>query len=128
MNVYEEFIEMMKQNNLTKEAVIDVLNLYVNGRNFLKHLEEFKNKEGERREYNGIIYSDEYEQDEEEYFGQNKVLFYSGDGDDDYDIVSYDELYQYISAACNFYIEKNPEKKELIEELLMKIKEKYGIK
>lgn len=128
MNVYEEFIEMMKQNNLTKEAVIDVLNLYVNGRNFLKHLEEFKNKEGERREYNGIIYSDEYEQDEEEYFGQNKVLFYSGDGDDDYDIVSYDELYQYISAACNFYIEKNPEKKELIEELLMKIKEKYDIK
>ncbi|XBO85781.1 hypothetical protein AAGG52_19035 [Bacillus licheniformis] len=45
MNVYEEFIEMMKQNNLTKEAVIDVLNLYVNGRNFLQHLEEFKNKE-----------------------------------------------------------------------------------
>ncbi|QII50373.1 hypothetical protein G3M81_17295 [Bacillus paralicheniformis] len=128
MNVYEEFIEMMKQNNLTKEAVIDVLNLYVNGRNFLQHLEEFKNKEGERREYNGIIYSDEYEQDEEEYFGQNKVLFYSGDGDDDYDIVSYDELYQYISAACNFYIEKNPEKKELIEELSMKIKEKYDIK
>ncbi|AGN37676.1 ribonuclease toxin immunity protein CdiI [Bacillus paralicheniformis] len=128
MNVYEEFIEMMKQNNLTKEAVIDVLNLYVNGRNFLQHLEEFKNKEGERREYNGIIYSDEYEQDEEEYFGQNKVLFYSGDGDDDYDIVSYDELYQYISTACNFYIERNPEKKELIEELLMKIKEKYDIK
>ncbi|MCY8591731.1 ribonuclease toxin immunity protein CdiI [Bacillus haynesii] len=128
MNVYEEFIEMMKQNNLTKEAVIDVLNLYVNGLKFLRHLEEFKNKEGERREYNGIIYSDEYEQDEEEYFGQNKVLFYSGDGDDDYDIVSYDELYQYISAACNFYIERNPEKKELIEELLMKIKEKYDIK
>ncbi|MBU8683224.1 hypothetical protein CHCC20375_2849 [Bacillus licheniformis] len=128
MNVYEEFIEMMKQNNLTKEAVIDVLNLYVNGHKFLRHLEEFKNKEGERREYNGIIYSDEYEQDEEEYFGQNKVLFYSGDGDDDYDIVSYDELYQYISAACNFYIERNPEKKELIEELLMKIKEKYDIK
>jgi len=42
--------------------------------------------------------------------------------------VSYDELYQYISAACNFYIERNPEKKELIEELLMKIKEKYDIK
>ena len=81
MNVYEEFIEMMKQNNLTKEAVIDVLNLYVNGRNFLQHLEEFKNKEGERRENNGTIYSDEYEQDEEEYFGQNKFLVYSGDGD-----------------------------------------------
>ncbi|MEC2077045.1 ribonuclease toxin immunity protein CdiI [Metabacillus fastidiosus] len=128
MNVYEEFIEMMKQNNLTKEAVIDVLNLYVNGRNFLQHLEEFKNKEGERREYNGVIYSDEYEQGEEEYFGQNKVLFYSGDGDDDYDIMNYDELYQYLSAACNFYIEKNPEKKEVIKDLSMKIKEEYYIK
>ena len=42
--------------------------------------------------------------------------------------MSYDELYQYISTACNFYIERNPEKKELIEELLMKIKEKYDIK
>lgn len=30
MNVYEEFIEIMKQNNLNKEAVIDVLNIYVN--------------------------------------------------------------------------------------------------
>ncbi len=44
MNVYEEFIEMMKQNNLTKEAVIDVLNLYVNGRNFLQHLKNLKIK------------------------------------------------------------------------------------
>ncbi|WP_366248128.1 ribonuclease toxin immunity protein CdiI [Terribacillus aidingensis] len=128
MNVYEEFIEKMKQNNLTKEAVIDVLNLYVNGRNFLQHLEEFKNKEGERREYNGIIYSEEYDPDEEEYFGENKVLFYSGDGEDDYDIVNYDELYHYINAACNFYIEKNPEKKEVIEDLSMKIKAKYAIK
>ncbi|MFS0655221.1 ribonuclease toxin immunity protein CdiI [Bacillus sp. 179-C3.3 HS] len=127
MNVYEEFIEMMKQNNLTKEAVIDVLNLYVNGRNFLQHLEEFKNKEGERREYNGVIYSDEYEQGEEGYFGENKVLFYSGDGDDDYDIVNYDELYQYLIAACNFYMEKNPESIDVVKDLSMKIKEEYYI-
>jgi hypothetical protein len=128
MNVYEEFIEIMKQKTLNKEAVIDVLNIYVNGRNFLQHLEDFLKKEGERREYNGVIYSDEYEQDDEEYFGQNKVLFYSGDGDNDYDIVNYDELYQYLNATCEFYIGKNPEKKEIIEELLMKIKEKYNIK
>ncbi|MFI8707934.1 ribonuclease toxin immunity protein CdiI [Bacillus sp. NPDC077411] len=128
MNVYEEFIEIMKQRNLNKEAVIDVLNIYVNGRNFLQHLEGFKSKEGERWEYNGVIYSGEYEQDDEEYFGQNKVLFYSGDGDDDYDIVNYNQLYQYLSATCEFYIGKNPEKKEIIEDLLMKIKEKYNIK
>lgn len=128
MKVYKEFIELMKQNKLNKEAVIDVLNIYVNGRNFLQHLEDFKNKDGERREYNGVIYSDEYEQGEEGYFGHNKVLFYSGDCDDDYDIVNYDEFFQYLSATCEYYIGKNPEKKKLIEELLMKIKEKYNIK
>lgn len=74
MKVYKEFIELMKQNKLNKEAVIDVLNIYVNGRNFLQHLEDFKNKDGEGREYNGVIYSDEYEQGEEGYFGHNKVF------------------------------------------------------
>lgn len=53
MNIYEEFIRVMKQINLTKEAVIDVLNLYVNGSNFLQRLEKFKNEEGERCEYHG---------------------------------------------------------------------------
>ncbi|MFP3847192.1 ribonuclease toxin immunity protein CdiI [Priestia filamentosa] len=74
------------------------------------------------------MYLDEYEQDDEKYFGQNKVLFYSGDGDNDYGIVNYDELYQYLRTACEFYVGKNPEKKEIVEELLMKIKEKYNIK
>ncbi|WP_413365208.1 ribonuclease toxin immunity protein CdiI [Lysinibacillus sp. 3P01SB] len=127
MNGYEEFIEIMKQNALNKAAVIDVLNIYVNGRNFQQHLEDFKNKEGERREYNGVIYSDEYEQDDEEYFGQNKVLFYSGDGEDDHDIVNYEELYKYLSTACEFYIGKNPEKKEVIEKLLLKVKDKFDV-
>lgn len=127
MNGYEELIEIMKQNALNKAAVIDVLNIYVNGRNFQQHLEDFKNKEGERREYNGVIYSDEYEQDDEEYFGQNKVLFYSGDGEDDHDIVNYEELYKYLSTACEFYIGKNPEKKEVIEKLLLKVKDEFDV-
>lgn len=127
MNGYEEFIEVMKQNALNKAAVIDVLNIYVNGHNFQQHLEDFKNKEGERQEYNGVIYSDEYEQDDEEYFGQNKVLFYSGDGEDDHDIVNYEELYKYLSTACEFYIGKNPDKKEVIEKLLLKVKDKFDV-
>jgi hypothetical protein len=128
MNIYDEFIDKMKQNNLNKGAVIDVLNIYVNGGIFLQRLKEFISKEGERREYNGVIYSDEYEQDDEGYFGEDKVLFYSGDGDDDYDIVNYDELYKYLSVACEFYIEKNSENKETIGALLVEIKEKYKIK
>ncbi|MEH6962899.1 ribonuclease toxin immunity protein CdiI [Priestia megaterium] len=126
MNVYEEFIEGMKQNNLNKEAIIDVLNRYVNGHDFLQRLEDFKNKEGERREYRGVIYSDEYEQDDDEYFGRHHVLFYSGNGDEDYDIVNDEELYPYISAACEFYIRKHAEKEKIIKELLLKIKETYS--
>ncbi|KOO43033.1 ribonuclease toxin immunity protein CdiI [Priestia koreensis] len=126
MNKYKEFIKTMKREHLNNAAVIDVLNIYVNGHNFVKRLEDFNNKKGERREYNGVIYSDEYEKDDESYFGQNKVLFYSGDSDDDCDIVSYSELYQYLRAACKFYIEKNFEKKEIIEELLMKLKNTYA--
>ncbi|MBW6411870.1 ribonuclease toxin immunity protein CdiI [Clostridium weizhouense] len=127
MNVYDEFIDTMKQNNLNKEAVIDVLNIYVNGSKFLQYLEDFKNKYGERREYHGVIYSEEYEQDDDDYFGENRVLFYSGD-DDAYDIVNYDKMYKYLSIACEFYIEKNEDEKEIIQKELSLIEESYGIK
>lgn len=127
MNVYDEFIDTMKQNNLNKEAVIDVLNIYVNGSKFLQYLEDFKNKYGERREYHGVIYSEEYEQDDDDYFGENRVLFYSGDDDDAYDIVNYDEMYKYLSIACEFYIEKYEDEKDIVNEQLLSIKKIYGV-
>lgn len=127
MNGYDQFIDKMKQSGLSKAAVVDVLNLYANKNNFIQYLIDFKNKDGERREYHGVIYSEEYEKDDEGYFGENKVLFYSGDGEEDYDIVNYNELYDYLNVACEFYIEKNFEHKEIIEELLMEIKEQYKI-
>ena len=34
MNIYDEFIKIMKKNNLNKYAAIDVLNIYVNGSKF----------------------------------------------------------------------------------------------
>lgn len=126
MNRYYEFIDMMKQNNLDKEAVIDVLNIYVNGNAFLERLEGFINEDGERTEYRGVIYSNEYEPDEEEYFGENKVLFYSGDDEDGCDIVNYNELYKYLCIACDFYIENHTDKEEATKGLLSRIKEKYN--
>lgn len=128
MNKYDEFIYKMKEDNLNKGAVIDVLNTYVNGSKFLYRLEGFIREDGERTEYSGIIYSDEYEKDEEGYFGENKIMFYSGDGEGDYDIVNYEELYEYLSTACEFYLERNPKDKDIVKELLMRIKEKYDIK
>lgn len=114
----------MKRNNLDKGAVVDVLNIYVNGKAFLERLKDFINHEGERTEYRGVIYWHEYEPDEEEYFGKNKVLFYSGD--DDFDIVNYEELYKYLCITCEFYIENNPEEEEVVKELLLRIKEEYN--
>ena len=128
MNVYDEFIDTMKQNNLNKGAVIDVLNTYVNGCKFQQYLEDFKNKDGERREYHGVIYSEEYEKDDEHYFGEKKVLFYSGDDDDAYDIVNYDELYKYLSVTCEFYIEKHENEKDIVNEQLLSIKRIYDVK
>lgn len=128
MNVYDKFIDTMKQHSLNKGAVIDVLNIYVNGGKFLQYLEDFKNKQGERREYHGVIYSEEYEKDDEDYFGENKVLFYSGDDDDAYDIVNYNEMYKYLSVACKFYIEMYKDKKNIVNEKLLLIKKIYGVK
>ncbi|MDH6351171.1 ribonuclease toxin immunity protein CdiI [Brevibacillus parabrevis] len=73
-----------------------------------------------------VIYSDEYDVGDEGYFGENCILFYYG-VDDTYDIVSYKELYDYLQVACNFYIEKNEDKKDEVNEYLLRIKEKYSI-
>lgn len=41
MDEYKEFNEKMKKNYLDKGTVIDVLNSYVNGCDFLKKLDSF---------------------------------------------------------------------------------------
>lgn len=69
-----------------------------------------------------VIYSEEYEKDDDEYLGENKVLFCAGD--DCYDIIDYDELYLYF--ACEFYIKKH--ENEIVQEQLLSIKEKYCVK
>lgn len=74
----------------------------------------------------GVIYSDEYDVGDEGYFGEISVLFYYG-VDDNFDIVSYKELYDYLQVACNFYVEKNADQKDLINEYLLRIKDKYSI-
>lgn len=125
MNVYDEFSNIMKMNKFDKLAVIDVLNICVNGNQFLRDLDCFANKDGERYEYFGIIYSEEYDKDDEEYFGEHKILFYSGDDDDACDIVTYDEMYEYLRVACEFYIEKHECDKDIVNKKLLSIKEHW---
>ncbi|CAH1225067.1 ribonuclease toxin immunity protein CdiI [Paenibacillus sp. JJ-223] len=128
--VYDDknkFILRYEENGLEKGSVIDVLGDFVLEYDFVKVLDGFLNEYVERRDYMGVIYSDEYDVGEEGYFGENSVLFYYG-VDDNYDIVSYKELYDYLKVACSFYIEKNADQKDLINKSLLRIKEKYNIK
>ena len=127
--VYDDknkLILMYEEKGLEKGSVIDVLGDFVLEHDIVKVLEGFLNEYIERRDYMGVIYSDEYDVGDEGYFGENRVLFYYG-VDDNYDIVSYKELYDYLQVACNFYIEKNSDKKDEINEYLLRITSKYGI-
>ncbi|WP_252243963.1 MULTISPECIES: ribonuclease toxin immunity protein CdiI [unclassified Clostridium] len=118
----QEFIDMMEKNYLDKGQVINVLNIYVYGSKFLQHLDKFINKEGEREQFYGVVYSEDFEKDDDGYFGENKILFYAGDYDD---IIDYEDLYLYFT--CEFYIEKHEDEKEIVQEKLLLIEEAYGI-
>lgn len=97
----QEFIDKMNKNYLDKGQVINVLSTYVYGNKFLQHLDKFINKECERSEFCGVLYPEDFNEDDEGYFGENKVLFYAGYYDD---IVDYDDLY---------FILKNMRKKKI---------------
>lgn len=127
MRKYTEFNDKMHSNYLDKVVAIDILNLFVNGRNFISHLNNFKNKETERDATMGVVYSEDFEKDYDGYFGENKVCFYIDTIGDPFDILDYDEMYMYLYFTCEFYIEKHPEEKEIINEIFKEIEEVYNI-
>ena len=118
------------EEKFDKAALVDLINIYMSDGKFKNMLKWFKDKTFSNQEFYGVMYSDEYEKDEEGYFGEDKILIYVGN--DDWDntdqIVSYDELYNYLKVACEYYIENIPEDKEEVENLLAGIKVTYSIK
>ncbi|WP_420976700.1 ribonuclease toxin immunity protein CdiI [Bacillus vallismortis] len=116
--------------NLKKQNVINVLVELTLNYNFLETLQRFLVENVVRRDTLGVVYSDEYDAYEEEYFGEDKVLFYYYYGLDEIqeDIVTHKELCSYLEVACDFYIKKHPDKKREVKKLLEQIKEKYKIK
>ncbi|SFD38333.1 hypothetical protein SAMN04488168_13612 [Bacillus sp. 491mf] len=123
-----KLIQMYEEKGLNKGSVIDVLGDFVMNYNFVRILEGFLKEYVERRDYSGVVYSDDFYKDDEEYFGENKVLFYYGVDEGMEDIVTYKELCEYLQTVCEFYIERYPEHTENVEELFLKIKDKYNIK
>lgn len=123
-----KLIRMYEEQGLHKGSVIDVLGDFVMEYDFVRILEGFLEEYVERRDYMGVVYSDEFDRDDEEFLGENRVLFYYGVDEEIENIVDYEELCKYLQTACRFYIEKHPERTENVKELLFKIKDKYNIK
>lgn len=115
---------------LVRGQAMDLISNYMSRGTFKEMLEWFKDKTFANEEFYGVLYSEDYDKDEEGYFGEDKILIYVGN--DDWDntdqIVSYDELYNYLKVACEYYIENIPEDKEEVENLLAGIKDTYNIK
>ena len=123
----KKYINYMRENGLNKGYVIDVLDTYVNFNGYIKNLENFLKMKSKYGYDNGYIFSKDIDEDDDEYFGKNKVMFYYGDGDDSCDIIDYKELLQYLYNTSQFYIMMHPEEKVIIERLLKDIKEKYEV-
>lgn len=116
--------------NLKKQNVINVLVELTLDYNFIETLQRFLVENVVRRDTLGVVYSDEFDPYDDEYFGENKVLFYYYYGLDEIkeDIVDHEELCDYLGVACDFYIKKYPDKKVEVKNLLEQIKKKYQIK
>ncbi|WP_274605953.1 ribonuclease toxin immunity protein CdiI [Bacillus cereus group sp. N21] len=72
---FEKFYDIFEQKNLKKNYTVIVLGQFVFNNDFVDILKGFLKEDVERRDTIGVVYSDEFDQNDEEYFGENKVLF-----------------------------------------------------
>lgn len=75
-------------------------------------------------------FANQYDEWEEDYFGESGVEFYfdyPAVSEDLSFILTYEEFYQYILEASERYIERHPEHKEIVKEHLDKIKMAFNI-
>ena len=125
-----DVIKRFEPEKFDKYSLVSLIDEYMSWGRFTEMLEWFSKKSFKNHEFYGILYSDAYEKDDEEYFGDNNILVYYGNDDweNTDNIVSYSELYDYLKVACEYYIENIPEDKEEVGNLLAGIKDIYNIK
>lgn len=124
---YQLLIDKFKKNGMTKSFVITVLAKFALSYDFIKILDGFLNENVLRRDTIGVVYSDEFDKNDEGYFGENKILFYYGVDENWYDIINFGELCNYLQVVCDFYVEKHVDETKEVREYLEKIKVKYEI-
>ena len=129
-NILRGVTKRFEPEKFDKYSLVSLIDEYMSWGRFTEMLEWFSKKSFKNHEFYGILYSDAYEKDDEEYFGDNNILVYYGNDDwkNTDNLVSYSELYDYLKVACEYYIENIPEDKEEVEALLAGIKVTYNIK
>ncbi|MCY9163931.1 ribonuclease toxin immunity protein CdiI [Bacillus atrophaeus] len=98
---------------------------------FLRILEKFSNGEGYGIENVRCVFADDYEEWEEDYFGNEGIAFYfdyPAVEEDEEVILDYENFYQYLNEIVGQYLERHPENKSEVEKYMGTIKEKYNIK
>lgn len=69
-----KLIQMYEQKGLNKGSVMDVLCDFVMEYDFVRILEGFLKEYVERRDYMGVVYSDAFDKEDEEFL--EKTMFY----------------------------------------------------
>nr|WP_250635494.1 ribonuclease toxin immunity protein CdiI [Bacillus subtilis] len=77
------------------------------------------------------VFADDYEQWEEDYFGDEGIAFYFDYPtvkEDEEVILDYENFYKYLNEIVGQYVERHPDNKLEVEKYMETIKEKYNIK
>lgn len=114
-----------KNHNLHKNLVISNLAIAITSILFIDSLNDFYTEEDDYGGLEGYIFSNNLDEDDEEYNGKNTITFYNYVSEKEEQVLTYKEFYEYIKLACDFYIELHPKQKQEVLDILEKIKEKY---
>ncbi|MEW4283050.1 ribonuclease toxin immunity protein CdiI [Priestia koreensis] len=98
---------------------------------FLKALEKLSGGEGYGIEHVWSVFAEDYEEWEEDYFGDEGIAFYfdyPAVEEDEEVIIDYETLFIYLKEITGAYIARHPENESEIGKYMNKIKERYQIK
>lgn len=97
---------------------------------FLTVLEKYANGEGYGIEHVWCVFADDYEEWEEDYFGNEGIAFYfdyPAVEEDEEVVLDYGTLYIYLREIADSYLVRHPENELEIGDYMKKIKERYKI-
>lgn len=128
-NLEEEKYIFMKTIS-EKEKFIDLYFWIIGDGNFIYALTRFKNKTGFGIEDIMILFYPDYEEWEKYRCKENEVallMYYPAAEEDTIGYMDFKQFYPYLNQYGQQFIQRNPEKKEEVINLLKEIKKSWGI-